>query len=51
MIEDVPSVDSMPTPKLTYFREVSDTYVEESEIRSVATSITHAASSINSPYK
>jgi len=51
MVEDVPNLDSMPTSKLTYFREASDAYMEGSEARSIAPSTTHAASSITSPYK
>jgi len=51
MVEDVPNLDSMFTRKLTYFQEASDAYMEGSEARSIATSSTHAASSITSPYK
>ena len=51
MVEDVPLLDSMPTPKLAYFREVSDTYMEGPEARSTAASGTHTASFTISPNK
>lgn len=51
MVEDVPNLDSMPTPKLAYFQEMSDTYMEELEPCNTATSSTHTASSTTSPYK
>jgi hypothetical protein len=51
MVEDVPNLDSMPTPKLAYFREMSGTYMEGSEACSIAASGTHTAFSTTSPYK